>query len=189
MQVLLAHFLGDFVLQSNSLLKKKYHSWVGTAEHATIIALLTAVFLFPYWFAWSTWAIVFCIWGLHFTQDVLKVEYDKRFNVKLSTAPYFLDQIGHISLIALLTWALPLTQNISLPKALHALYFSPAFLFLALSFIFLSFVYDITLYQFHHKKHPAKEYSPDVRGMAERMVSFLAFVLIFLFLHRIYLFT
>jgi len=189
MQIFLAHLLGDFVFQSNSLLKKKYHSWVGTAEHASIIAFLTALFLFPYWFAWQTWAIVFCIWGVHFTQDVLKVEYDKRFNANLSTAPYFLDQMGHIALMAFLVWLFPVHQNITLPEGLHAFYFSPAFLFLALTFVFLSFVYDITLYQFYHKKHPQQEYVPDVRGMAERMVSFLVFVLIFLFLHRLYLFT
>lgn len=183
LQLMVAHLLGDFVFQSNSLLKRKYKSWHGTLEHALVIWLFTALALFPYWNSWRAWAISGIIFLVHFTQDVLKVEFDKRYNKDRHTnVPFFLDQLGHLLLIFLIGRGFENVQALPLPHLVNELYFSPTFLALVVGLILFTFTADITKFQFLLQKNKKAKYKPDYWGMAERLLAFAIFYLLFLLL-------
>lgn len=164
LQLLLAHLLGDFVFQSNKLIKEKYKSWKGTLKHALIVAALTFLAMFPYWDKWETWFIIAVLFTLHFSQDVFKVEYDKKMNKKKSQTPYFMDQVGHILLIMIL--------GTIFADALPEFYWSAEFIFWLIGLVFLSFTIDITKYQFSYHNEKKREYIPDYKGMSRRMFIF-----------------
>jgi len=183
LQLLIAHLLGDFVFQSNSLLKKKYESWKGTFQHVLIITAFTILFLFPYWNSAWTWAVVGIIFGTHFVQDVIKVELDKRYNKKRSVIPFFVDQLLHIGLICLLGRGFHALPTLAIPDWLEILYYSDPLNVLIVCILLLTYTFDITLFQFKvHETQKLKPYHPDYRGMMVRVVAFsILYLAIFLF--------
>jgi len=179
-ELVLAHLLGDFVFQSNDLIHRKYQSWMGVAEHVCIIAFFTVLFLFPFWQQQYMWEVAGAIFLVHFIQDVLKIKYDIKFNAKKkSTVPYFLDQIFHLSLIAILAPGFKTLAPLNLPGWMSNLYFSQFLCTYLIGVILVTFTYDITLYQFSRQKDKKnKEYSPNFPGMRKRLLAFsLAFIL------------
>lgn len=169
-----AHLLGDFVFQSNDLLMRKYKSWTGTFQHVCIITFFTVLFLFPYLNHKEAWMVAGIIFAVHFVQDLLKVEYDLRYNQKKkSTVPFFMDQFLHIGLITYLSpWFTELTP-LTLPTWLHTLYFSDYLAIYLMGLILFSFAYDITLFQFKRQKSKKSfEYKPDYSGMGKRLLVF-----------------
>lgn len=189
LQLLVAHLLGDFVFQSNALLKRKYESWKGTFEHALIITLFTALALFPYWEHARTWIAVGTIFLVHFIQDVIKVEVDKRYVKGRSTVPFFVDQLLHISLIVAMGRGFENLAILELPYWVEWLYFSPAIHVLFAGLIMLTYTFDITLYQFKHMKNRKLKYHPDHKGMMQRVLAFSIFYLVLMLLFQFNLFT
>ncbi len=175
LQLLVAHLLGDFVFQSNALIKKKDETWKGTLEHAAIITGFTALFLLPYWLQPKAWLTVGVIFGVHFAQDVIKVEYDKRFNKSHSTLPFFIDQFCHIALIVLMGRGFERLETLGLPEIFMNLYASPFVHILLAGIVLLSYTFDITLYQFKHKVQQDLAYTPDHKGMFQRVLAFSVF--------------
>ena len=178
--LIIAHLLGDFVFQSNSLIRKKYESWRGTFEHACIITLFTTLLLFPYWQEPLTWIAIGTVAVIHFIQDVLKVEIDKRYNPNHNPLPFFIDQILHVSLLMYLSRILNNLSTIPLPGFVYKFYFSPVAMALITGILLLSFVIEIVMYQFKHyenKKNLNKEmeFTPDRLGMAIRVGTFAVF--------------
>jgi hypothetical protein len=183
--IVVAHLLGDFVFQSNSLLAKKYKSWTGTLQHALIITLFTALVLFPFWGAWHTWLIVGTIGTIHFAQDVLKVEFDKRHNKKKSLIPFFLDQLMHLSLIVLLGQTFYGIVPFSLPVWLDWLYFTQWVPIMFSCVILISHAFDITVFQFKLRREKKNlKYHYDISGMLPRVLGFSIFYLIFLIFYK-----
>lgn len=180
--LILAHFIGDFLLQSNDLIKKKYQTWVGTFQHAMIILAITALAVFPFWPDAKTWKILGVIFVLHFIQDVIKVEIDKNYNPKMRTWPYFGDQFFHLFLILLLSNRMQPEQSFELPVWLQDLYMSPAVILALTGIILLSYTFEITLFQFKRKKHPHARFKPNKNGMRHRVVAFAIFTSVFLLL-------
>jgi hypothetical protein len=191
LQLIIAHLLGDFVFQTNKLIEDKYKSWVGTFKHALIIFAFTALVLLPYWgsiYAWLAAGIIFLV---HFMQDWVKVQYDKKYNKKHSPAAFFLDQTAHLLLIVLIGYnfrdLLGTAPNISLPESLSTLYYSPNFLTLFTSLILISYVLDITIFQFKRRGKKRIKYSPNHIGMLKRIGAFtLVYVLVF-FIYNLFL--
>lgn len=185
LQLLIAHLLGDFVFQSNKLFEKKYESWVGTLQHVLIITFFTILLLFPYWNTAWAWITIGTIFVVHFVQDVLKVEYDKRFNAKRrSVTPFFVDQLLHIALICILGRQFFGLETLALPQWVEALYFSDPLNILVICLLLLTYTFDITLFQFkRHENKDVKDYQPDYKGMLGRVIAFsLIYIGIFLVL-------
>jgi hypothetical protein len=189
LQLMIAHLLGDFVFQSNDLIKRKYKTWHGTLEHAGIIALFTALLLFPFWGYQEAWTVVLAIFVIHFFQDVLKVEFDKHYNPKRKTFPFFVDQALHLSLIFFLGKDFSEAPAAIIPEWVNNIYFSPYVSILIVGFILLTFTFDITRYQFKRKKNKKLKYHPDYEGMSHRILAFSIFYLILVFLHQFYFLT
>lgn len=181
LELVLAHLLGDFVFQSNDLILKKYKSWTGTFQHVLIIAFFTVLLLFPFWHHVETWLVAGIIFGVHFVQDVLKVEFDVRFNQKKkSTFPYFADQILHLLLITYLSPFFDGLEPLALPEWLTQIYFSKELVVYLMGLVLFSFTYDITLFQFERQKSKkAIEFKADYARMGQRLLFFsVAYVLI-----------
>ena len=183
---MIAHFLGDFVFQSNELILKKYKSWHGTLEHAAIVTAFTILLMGPYLGHARAWIVVGSIFAIHFVQDVLKVEYDKRLNKKKSIAPFFADQAGHLLLIFLIGRGFESLEPFKMPEWLGTIYFSSSAAILFVSLILVSYVLDIAFFQVKLSKNKNKElrYNPDYVGMLQRLMAFVVFYLFFFVLYH-----
>jgi len=187
LQLMIAHLLGDFVFQSNELLKEKYKHWQGTFKHAGIVTLFTILILFPFWNSAWAWITIATIALLHFVQDVLKVEYDKKYNDNNSPIPFFVDQAFHLALIIVLGAQFPLNYTIELPFIIEVIYSSQLLSGLIVAIILFSRTADITLYQFKKQKNKKLKYHPDHLGMLQRTLAFSVFYLAFFLVYRFYL--
>ena len=179
-EILLAHFLGDFIFQSNDLIQRKYKGWLGTFEDVCIIAFFTILFLFPYWNHGETWIGAATIFLTPFLQDLLKIKYDVVFNSKTkSTLPFFADQAFHIGLIAYLATLFRNLETIPLPDWVQHMYFSQLLTMYLLGLVLFSYVFDLTLFQFARKKSKkVLAYEPNFKGMRSRVMWFsIAYVL------------
>ena len=186
LEIVLAHLLGDFVFQSNDLIQKKYKSWRGTFEHVCIISAFTALFLFPFWRHAETWIAVGIIFATHFAQDILKVEFDLRYNQKKkSTVPFFIDQILHLSLIAYLSTFFTALEPAALSAWMEELYFSKYLVIYWIGLVLFSYAFEITLFQFARKRsRKPLVFKPNWSGMVRRMLFFSVLYGLFLMVDR-----
>lgn len=187
LQLLFAHFLGDFVFQTNAIFAHKYKSWVGTLEHALIVALCTMFALMPYWGDARAWMILAIILVTHFAQDVLKVEYDKRYNKSHETWPFYMDQMGHIALIMACAWFFPELKQMPMPTWFYGSYFSPVVMSYLNGVVLLTYAYDVLLYQYKVQAGHKKAFQPNYPEMGIRVLTYSIFTLIFLLLVELFL--
>lgn len=97
--LLIGHFFGDFVLQTNKIafMKTKYNRWL--ILHVTIVTLSTFIMALP--MGYSTLMFVVLNGLIHFCIDWLKIH---KFNRKDRTIPYFfIDQGFHIVLLLMIS--------------------------------------------------------------------------------------
>lgn len=187
--LLLAHVLGDFVFQSNDLIKRKYKSWVGTFEHVCIVTFFTALLSFPFLNEFRAWAVIVTIFVIHFLQDLTKIKFDLIFKIgKKSVLPFFADQILHTALIVYLAPRLDTLTPTVFPDWLMNIYFSPFLITYLLGLALFSYAYDLTLYQFKRKQ--AKNelfYTPNFTGMKKRITIFSFVAIVLLALYRLFM--
>lgn len=128
-KLILAHIIGDFLLQPNSWIKakeeKKALAWQLYA-HAMIHGLLSLLILFDI----TDWKLVAIITCSHLIIDYVKLKFQKE-NTKITW--FIVDQIAHLSVIFFLGmyW-------INKEKELFELLFSHSFLILATAVLFLT---------------------------------------------------
>lgn len=173
LHIFIAHFIGDFILQPKSLIKKKYKSWTGTFIHAGIIGMLMALFMFPFWQHTYTWILVLIVAVTHFIQDVSKVNYLKKYKNNKSMVPFLLDQFAHLLLLFILGRNLYLLTPAELPNWISGLYFSHEFVIALLGVVIATFVLDIFEYQFKLKLKKDLKYSANSKAMLRRGLLFL----------------
>ncbi len=167
------------MLQSNKLIEEKYVSWHGTAKHALIITACNALFMTPYWNHWTAWLVVFGVGFVHFGQDLIKVGYDKEYNPQRHPTPFFADQIVHLLVIlgfSVFVIGLPTNGWVGLLE-------SSAIIGLYILMLSVSYIFDITKYQFDHHKNPKAKYTQEPLRMLKRIVFFSFFYLLILFLN------
>jgi len=110
-RLLTAHFIADFLLQTDRVFKIKVKYKWGVLLHGGIVALTTAIFLLPYF----SYPIIICLFILgslvHIFQDKAKIIYNLHIeNNNLWT--FLLDQLGHISVLAVISYG---AMNINVP--------------------------------------------------------------------------
>ena len=99
LKLLLAHTIGDFVLQSDKWVKgkkKKKHLSKHLYFHILIHGFLLLLAL---GFNWNYWPFILIIIGSHFIIDLAKLHLETKKNARILFA---LDQITHISIILIL---------------------------------------------------------------------------------------
>ena len=170
LHLVIAHLLGDFVFQSDRLIQKKYRHWGGVLQHASIVTIFNILAIFPFWKQREAWWIIAIIFVVHFVQDVLKVGYEKRYNQKKrSTWPFFLDQIFHFALMICLVTQIPLQGMEIVPDFAGMLIKG----WLA-GLIVVTYVWEITLYQFKRKAKKSAKLKFQLRAMLGRLAIFTA---------------
>lgn len=94
LRLLLAHMLGDYVLQTGRIAQQKTQSWSGLLWHVSIVTLtsiaLTADIL-PFWGIWSL-----VLGGLHLAIDQVRAFRARSLPPKFSFVYFLLDQGAHI---------------------------------------------------------------------------------------------
>ena len=92
----LAHLVGDYILQWNSLAAWKSRAFGGVFVHCLIVFSVTWLFILPFDVAWWPWVVFIGI--THFLIDLIQLR------VKLpipELARYTLDQLAHLTIITI----------------------------------------------------------------------------------------
>ncbi|MFW6264996.1 MAG: DUF3307 domain-containing protein [Bacillota bacterium] len=97
---LLAHFLADFVFQSNEVATKKKEKITYLVKHIFIVFFVYFIFILPI-FSLRFLIIITAIALLHFLIDLLKITLEQREKIAEIHA-FFIDQLLHIVILFLL---------------------------------------------------------------------------------------
>jgi hypothetical protein len=89
-----AHLLGDFIVQTKKEVENKHNIWI-LFRHTVLIAMLSWLFCG----LWSAWLIPAVIFVTHSLIDFCKSRLTKN-----GAIPFLLDQLAHLTVIALLAW-------------------------------------------------------------------------------------
>jgi len=95
----LAHLLGDYLLQTDSLARWKARSLVGILAHGGIVTLTTmvcAVLVSPRW-----WPYALLIGLTHTVIDLVRARFLRTSNSAWELTWYLLDQLAHLAVIVL----------------------------------------------------------------------------------------
>lgn len=180
LSLLLAHLVGDFLLQPKGMAKKKKKSVWMMALHSLINGATAYLFLA----SWSTWLVPLVIGVSHFLIDFAKSRFKKD-----SLWLFFADQTLHLAIILLLVvfYALPNTIQagwfVTLPDA------AAKVMVILTSLILLTFVggifigYCVRPFQEQIKDYYAKVKKSPVEGLKEggKVIGWLERLLIFVF--------
>lgn len=178
--LIIAHLLGDFVFQPNSLIKWKHASWRGTLVHALIVTAFSALLVFPYMISLKAFYLMFLLFAAHFAQDNLKIIYQKRAAGKQSLWPFFLDQALHIFFIWVFGGALAELPSLVLPVNFAVVYESQNLTILASLAIFFTFTLDIVKFEIFRIGHGKAKYHRDYCGITHRLLAFIVSYTLFL---------
>jgi len=175
--LIIGHLIGDFLLQSSSLVAYKQRSIYGLLLHILMIMISHTTLLIPYLKSDKiAFGLVF-IFVLHFIIDYTKIELNMQ--TKYPIIPFALDQLAHFITIFLAYfiirnetplffieqwWFEIIYQNIPL-----LLYFAGV--------IFFSYTMDIVYLTFKLQKDPSYKYK---RGYFDMLVRVSVFALIYL---------
>jgi hypothetical protein len=97
LRLLLAHFIGDFPLQFDSIFKMKQKGWTGCIPHVLIIVACCIALSWPYLGNPLMWAFIAFIGVTHLIQDSMKLKYS---TPKHSFWTYLMDQGFHVAAMA-----------------------------------------------------------------------------------------
>ena len=170
--LILAHLLGDFVFQPNSLVLFKSKSQLGILIHASIHFALTVLILSPFIYNGYFWlvGIAFAVSFAHFFIDNIKINYDLKHDKKV--VPFLVDQFMHLLTMMI---AYFFVQNIalSLPKGDFYTIYTDIRVIIFLSFIILcSTVVEIYQLQLEREKKRNATLKIDSGKMLQRIVVF-----------------
>ncbi|MFC1510548.1 DUF3307 domain-containing protein [Candidatus Omnitrophota bacterium] len=186
LRLLLAHFIGDFPLQTNKIYEVKTKSLSGIFYHTSIITLCFILFSWPYLDRPIMWLFIAVNALEHFLQDKIKIDLSKKTTNQLLA--YIADQGMHLLTIAII-FLMPI-KNFTAPAAhgnmfIH-LFNDDIFIIKLIAIIAASYNahFFIILFKrdFFHIKEPCTSFEKGY-GICER-----ACIVAFLFLSKPFIF-
>lgn len=102
-RLLLAHIIADFPLQTKQIFRVKMNTKWGVILHTAIVLIFSILFTFPYLENPKVIAILLIIFLSHTIIDKIKLERSKKTNTD-NLKVFLIDQVLHISIIAILTF-------------------------------------------------------------------------------------
>ncbi len=99
LRLLLAHCIGDFPLQLNSIFKLKEKGFFGVIPHTLIIVTCCAVLSWPYLGLPLMWLFIGFVGITHLIQDSIKISFK---NPRYNFLAYVLDQLFHAGIMGLI---------------------------------------------------------------------------------------
>jgi len=90
--LVLAHFIGDTILQPDEVYEIKKERFAGVVLHAVIIFFTLALFAWPYLHLWQVWLVLILAAMTHLWQDEIKIrrQTPAKYNFLFFTADQFL---------------------------------------------------------------------------------------------------
>ncbi|MBT4917492.1 DUF3307 domain-containing protein [Candidatus Peregrinibacteria bacterium] len=150
--LILAHLLGDFVLQPSSLVQWKMKSMKGNFVHVLIHFIVSNLILMPFILNGYEWLVlvILCISFAHFWIDEAKINYDLKHDIKVK--PFLIDQMLHLLTILVAyffinetAWTLPNTS-------FYQLYTNANIINFASLLVFITSAVDVYLFQKQREK-------------------------------------
>ncbi|OGX54258.1 MAG: hypothetical protein A2267_01955 [Omnitrophica WOR_2 bacterium RIFOXYA12_FULL_38_10] len=177
LRLLLAHFIGDFPLQTNYIFKIKLKGIRGVAIHALIVFLAGLFLSWPYLNLLFTWAFLFFIFITHFIQDAMKIKYS---TAKSSFWTYLLDQMSHVGIISLVffTSLVDVPDPVFTPNIFAQLYLNNNFIIYCILMIVATYNGYFLIRCFHDTFLDRANYNSVEKwyGMIERATIVLMFI-------------
>ena len=106
--LIVAHYVGDFVLQTSDMATKKSHSAFWLSAHVAVYTATLALFTVWYWSTayFIAWLITNAVlhWFVDYTTSRLNAEYQKRSEVKAFWNCIGADQAMHYVSLILTTY-------------------------------------------------------------------------------------
>jgi hypothetical protein len=170
LKLLLAHFVGDFVLQFDEVYKVKQRGFHGALIHYFIIILSFILFTIPFLGHWQVWLVIIVNSLVHIIQDEIKLRMSS--SSKGSLVGFILDQLVHISflcLILLFPFGKPLLNASPLAQAYNNDYLTIFLIGYIVSVYAGAYFWES--FRFSYFKQPALPNAAYIKyGMFERFV-------------------
>jgi hypothetical protein len=180
----LSHMLGDFFFQSNFVAKLKTQSPVGLLLHIFLVFLSTTIIFFPFLKDWRVLLVLVVNAIIHYGVDFSKMYIDKTFAPKKTVLMFWIDQMIHILVFAVLVFFLPESPQAFdfVPHIFYRFLQNTEMILYLIGFFWISYMLDIVF--FMHKKEETGEafYSRSYTAMTLRVLLFAVLFLITLFL-------
>lgn len=131
-KLLIAHFIADFVLQSDKMVKNKKWFSKEMFSHIGIVYVTAALFSFLWW-----QSIIITV--LHFFIDGIKIEFKKKeYFKKNDTQLFLLDQVGHI-LTILVVWVFVFDKKNEIIHSINWLTSQSYFILITLGYLCITY--------------------------------------------------
>lgn len=151
--LLLAHFLADYPLQSNGLVKYKQAHFLGVALHSLIHLLVSVLFVWPFIAEPKVWIALAILFVSHNLSDQLKVLLSRwtRWN---GFTLYLADQFIHLMFIVALSifYLGPMTPRLS--GLMQSVYGDESILSFFLCLTLATYFYDVSRWTYLNSKKP-----------------------------------
>lgn len=100
LRLLLAHFVGDYPLQTGWIYRLKGKGRVGQCAHSFVVFLVSVLFVYPYWGYASMWLYLVGAALVHHLSDWVKMELNSKGSARNHLWRYVADQIVHAATVA-----------------------------------------------------------------------------------------
>lgn len=139
----LAHYLGDYPLQTGWVYAQKIKNWSGGVYHALGITFALLICLAPFLYSTKVLLAIFCIVITHYFQDAAKLIFNK--TVERELVGYFGDQSLHL-LFSTFYWFIFLKNENLIPKFAGSFYLDSKIAIFLIGLILVTYVLEITIY-------------------------------------------
>lgn len=151
LRLLLAHLIGDFLLQTDKVFKIKVKYKWGVLLHGGIVTIVSALFIIPYLHHLQVISFLILLSIVHILQDKAKIIFNEQIE-RNNLWTFLLDQVSHVLVIFFVSLG---TTNLSRmkypgPAVLQEIYLNDHYVVFAIWFIVLT--YGISIIQEYIKK-------------------------------------
>jgi len=181
--LILAHLLGDFIFQPESLVKYKMRTYKGILIHVFIHFIVNILVLLPFLLNGYFWLIYVIIWicFAHYWIDYLKINYDLHHDKKVQ--PFIVDQLLHLLTLLLSYFFVGNTQLFLQVTNWFYNFYTNIYIILFFSFlVFVTTVIEIYNFQKNREHNSKAKYKIRSQDITNRIIVFTLVYLFFTFL-------
>ncbi len=179
--LILTHFIADFVLQPDRIVKMKHESWKGTLIHTVIHGLSGLVIMAPFLPSPAVFMAILIVTVSHFFIDSAKIQIEKSANRFVKT--FLLDQSAHLILIMGVGYLIGnerMAPWFSEFRFAEMWYFNPLVVVGLILIILATYGYELLLYQYDRSKKRDTGFKPNRRRMVRNLLFFGVVYVLFL---------
>jgi len=152
-RLVLAHLIGDFLLQTERVFKVKVKYKWGVLLHGSIVGIVSVIFILPYLYQPHIIILMILLYIIHIFQDKAKIIYNLQME-RNNLWTFLFDQLLHIGVIALISFSATNVFSNTLPypgpQILNKIYNSNRIMIFSIWFIVLT--YGMSVLQEYIKK-------------------------------------